>query len=159
MVKRLSSPFHECDVVLCLCAVLLVYCVISFVSMIVIESLFPATCRRKLQRCRRRTLPSHRRIWPVPVCQWRQANFKTQTNALHFYILYITYLPFMYYYNWVGIIVVVIGEPPYNLYPSAIALIIQLLPSHVHLFVLRQCLMKRPRPTLRVRLRETGCHT
>ena len=30
------------------------------------------------------------------------------------------------------IIVVVLGEPPYTLYPSAMVLITQLLPSHVH---------------------------
>ena len=59
---------------------------------------------------------------------------KLNPNVLHFYILYIMYLSFMYYYNWVGIIVVVLREPPYTLYPSAIALMTHLLPSHVHLW-------------------------
>ena len=44
--------------------------------------------------------------------------FKTQPNVLHFYILYIMYLPFMYYYIRVGIIVVVLGQTPHTLYLS-----------------------------------------
>ena len=58
---------------------------------------------------------------------------KLNPAVLPFYFLYIMYLSFKYYINWVGIIVVVLGKPPYTLYPSTV-LIIQLLPSHVHLW-------------------------
>ena len=44
--------------------------------------------------------------------------YKTQPNVLHFYILYIMYLLFMYYYIRVGIIVVVLGQTPHTLYLS-----------------------------------------
>ena len=43
---------------------------------------------------------------------------KLNPNVLHFYILYIMYLSFLYYYNWVGIIVVVLGQTPPTLYLS-----------------------------------------
>ena len=94
---------------------------------------FSATRRRTSRRCRWRTLPSHRRLDPGQFASKGKPTYKTQPNVLHFYFLYIMYLSFKYYINWVGIIVVVLGKPPYTLYPSTV-LIIQLLPSHVHLW-------------------------
>ena len=91
----------------------LIVCVSSMLR--VSDCDFPATCRRNIRRCRRRSLPSHRRIWLRPFCQWRQANFQNSTQCPTFYIFKyhvftIMYLIFMYYYIRVGIMVVVLGQ-------------------------------------------------
>ena len=88
---------------------------------VVIVFSFSATCRRKFERCRRRTLPSHRRLWPRTVCQWRQANFQNSTQCptfLHFYILKYHVFTIHVLLHWVGIIVVVSGQTPHTLYLS-----------------------------------------
>ena len=86
--------------------------------MLVIVYFFPATCRREFRRCRRRTLPSHWRLWPRTVCQWRQANLQNSNQCPTFLHSFYHVLTIHVLLHWVGIIVVVLGQTPHTLYLS-----------------------------------------
>ena len=49
-----------------------------------------------------------------------KASQLSKLNPMSYILTFFTimYLPFMYYYNWVGIIVVVLGQTPHTLYLS-----------------------------------------
>ena len=100
--------------------------------------------------------------------------FKTQPDVLHFFYIFnyhvftIMYLIFMYYYIRVGIIVVVLGQRSTYLIPFWNFRVRTNFGGCVYCYVIvtlqrvlvvsRHCWMKLPRPTLRIRLCETGCH-
>ena len=99
--------------------------------------------------------------------------FKTQPDVLHFYIFKyhvftIMYLLFMYYYIRVGTIVVVLGQRSTYLIPFRnfrvrttlvdVCIATSLLSFNVYLSYRGIVGLKLPRPTLRIRLCETGCH-
>ena len=87
-------------------------------AMLVITVFFPQRVDENLDAAGEEPSPATEDFDQSQFASEGKPTFKTQTNVLHFYILYIMYLPFMYYYIWVGIIVAVLGPTPHTLYLS-----------------------------------------
>ena len=160
VVKFLLNKWWCSTVCIIVGVMLLPWCVsygCTMPAMLVIALFFSATCRRGFRHSRWRTLPSHRRLWPGH-CLSRQANFQNSTQMSYIFTFFISCIiihvllqlgwDYCSCIRWTTIHPVSFSDSIDN---SIVTL------SHA-LVVLRQCLMKRPRPTLRVRLRETGCH-